>query len=345
MKSSSRISIDRGDVKSKKDKRRDDLSSSSSYTNSFSSSYSLSEDDGESTAAQSKRKSPLGGILRRSSSSLSLKNSKTKLKENEKHGDKKKSPSSSRSGSSESLVSNRSNLSRAQSLRNLEIEYEPNIGKNLPLNVYQTLFSIKSSNICVYAFKKEYQVSGNLSGDLIRVEIFVTKVLNSKQNLEKIKSAKSSHDSIALKAENERLVESMINELVGSIALIQVIYGSFHWKLAKEHTNLALIYLEHKNLPKQAKVHCEKAWSILVEDLKHKSIHVKENELADESEKQPKESVDDEFTEEEAAISHAQYQGFHRHQMMLNYIYGRASTLLKEYQAFFFVVVVKFTFF
>jgi hypothetical protein len=111
----------------------------------------------------------------------------------------------------------------------------------------------------------------------------------------------------------------MVAESTGAIALIEVIYGNIHWKLAKEHTNLAMIYLEFKGLPKQARVHCEKAWSILVAEFTHKArleLHGLEN--------QSEENDDD-----ESSKAHL-YPDCNKHQMILNYIYGRASTLLKE---------------
>lgn len=65
-----------------------------------------------------------------------------------------RSRSSSRDfSSSESLT----NLSKANSLKNLEAEYEP-IASNLNFNIYQALFSIKSSNLRIYTLTKEYQV-------------------------------------------------------------------------------------------------------------------------------------------------------------------------------------------
>jgi hypothetical protein len=48
--------------------------------------------------------------------------------------------------------------SRANSLRNLQDDYQP-VGKNLPLNVYQILLSIKNSMVNVYKLRRTYQVN------------------------------------------------------------------------------------------------------------------------------------------------------------------------------------------
>lgn len=117
----------------------------------------------------------------------------------------------------------------------------------------------------------------------------------------------------------------MINEACGSISLVEVIYGSIHWKLAKEITNLALIYLEVRKLPKQARIECEKAWTILVEDFRHQT----RNELnADEGlDKEPQQGQLD--SDDGLQTTHV-YPDCSKHQMILNYIYGRASSILKE---------------
>lgn len=124
----------------------------------------------------------------------------------------------------------------------------------------------------------------------------------------------------------------MIAESVGAISLVQVIYGSYHWKLAKEHTNLALVYLEFKHKPKQAKYHCEKAWSILVDDLKQKTVLEMNQPNRDADE------LDADLTENDTSSMGGQdeqayvpYQDFDKHQMLLNYIYGRSCALLKQY--------------
>lgn len=134
----------------------------------------------------------------------------------------------------------------------------------------------------------------------------------------------------ALKEENAKIADQMVNESSGAISLVEVIYGSIHWKLAKEHTNLALIYLDFKNMAKQAREQCQKAWSILVEDFKHKKrmedIHGANFEEA--------EHENNAGGSEEDKSDHI-YPDCNRHQMMLNYIYGRASTILKELEFLF----------
>jgi hypothetical protein len=93
--------------------------------------------------------------------------------------------------------------------------------------------------------------------------------------------------------------------------LNRVIFGNTHWKLAWNHINLALCYLELKNLPKQAKEHCEKAWEIYLEDLRQEQI----NHLTDSEYETDRQFLD---------------QNSDQHHMILNYVYGRSCTLLKE---------------
>jgi hypothetical protein len=69
----------------------------------------------------------------------------------------RRSSSRSRSSSRDFSSSESLNLSKANSLKNLEAEYEP-IASNLNFNIYQALFSIKSSNLRIYTLTKEYQV-------------------------------------------------------------------------------------------------------------------------------------------------------------------------------------------
>jgi hypothetical protein len=104
----------------------------------------------------------------------------------------------------------------------------------------------------------------------------------------------------------------MINESIGIVAIHQVVYGVTHWKLAWSHINLAHIYLEYKNLPKQAKHHCEQAWSIFYEDLKDEVRHDLNN------------SNFENFAFEFYNVN------YNKHHTILNYVYGRSCTLLKE---------------
>lgn len=187
----------------------------------------------------------------------------------------------------ESVVSSKSVLSESNSFKNLIEENDPN--EKLPTKVYNLLESLKKSKINIYNLKKSY-----------------------KDNIVKVKQFNAqSYELIAI---NEKIADLMVQECLGCIALSQVIFGSSHWKFAMAYTELALIYLEFKNLPKQAKLHCETAWKILYEELKNKNLH-------------------------EANKSEYQSNNFatvipcliHKHQMILNYIYGRACTLTKEY--------------
>ena len=131
-----------------------------------------------------------------------------------------------------------------------------------------------------------------------------------KENLSKITD--TSQESQEIKEKNEKLADLMVKELIGVISLNQVIYGQSHWKLAWSHIHLAQIYLEYKNLPKQAKHHCEQAWSIFLEDLKDETCFNLNN------------------TNESNTYEYYN-QDLNKHQMILNYIYGKSCTILKQY--------------
>ena len=102
-----------------------------------------------------------------------------------------------------------------------------------------------------------------------------------------------------IKIEQENLNENLFKERIGLICLNDAIHGKRSLNLSHAHVNLGQAYLNYRNLPKQAKVHCEKAWKIQVECLK--------------------ENIYEEFSLDDSY-----------HQMVLNFVYGRACTLLKE---------------
>lgn len=162
-RSSSRSSSGRKPQKGTKNKKYSSDSDSDVSAGSFlssSQSYSPSFSSDSDTKLSSSRKSS----LRRSNTSLH--NNKKSPKEEHKirNGSDKISNkfSLSSSSSTESLRSVKSQqLSKANSLVNLEAEYEP-IATNLPFNVYQALFSIKTSNLNIYTLKKEFQVNISL---------------------------------------------------------------------------------------------------------------------------------------------------------------------------------------
>jgi len=151
------------------------------------------------------------------------------------------------------------------------------------------LLSVKNSMINVYKLRKEYEKNQfeieNLNNNL-----------EANQECEKRK---------------EELSDEIIKELSSLLSLNRVIFGNTHWKLAWNHINLALCYLELKNLPKQAKEHCEKAWEIYLEDLRQEQI----NHLTDSEYETDRQFLD---------------QNSDQHHMILNYVYGRSCTLLKE---------------
>ena len=145
--------------------------------------------------------------------------------------------------------------------------------EDLPLNVLQLLLSIRESEINVKNLKLKHE-----------------------ENLQLLKSELNPAE---LEQENETLSDTLLRESIELISLNSVIYGEHHLKLAWAHVNLALVYLECQNLPKQAKHHCENAFRIHVEHLK----------ATGEVELEPNDQ---------------------RHQMVLNFVYGRSCTLLKE---------------
>jgi hypothetical protein len=151
----------------------------------------------------------------------------------------------------------------------------------------------------------------------------------------------------------------VINELAGVISISNVVYGSTHEKFALAHINLAQAYLEMKNLPKQAKKHCETAWNILLENLKEnakRSVQREQHEASKvveaiaKSQAEEKDAADadgvvtgsktkiepvDEEKPAEETIAVVEkkpyiYPDSEKHQMMLNYIYGRSCTILRE---------------
>jgi hypothetical protein len=99
-----------------------------------------------------------------------------------------------------------------------------------------------------------------------------------------------------IESDNDKIADELVKESTEVISLNEVIYGQSHYKTAFSYINLALIYLECKNLPKQAKNHCEKAWQIKLNNLKQEEY-----------------LIDD------------------KHEMILNFVYGRSCILLKEY--------------
>ena len=114
-----------------------------------------------------------------------------------------------------------------------------------------------------------------------------------------------------LEKENEKITESLFGESSQLISLNMVIYGENHCKLAWAHINMAEIYLECMNLPKQAKAQCDNAFRVQIEYLK--KLTVEEEELEQLDEVLSLDVIDDQ-----------------NYQMKLNYIYGRSCGLLKE---------------
>ena len=117
-----------------------------------------------------------------------------------------------------------------------------------------------------------------------------------------------------LKEVNESLADEMLKELVGVNSLSQVIYGDTHWKLAWSHINIALFYLEYKHLAKQAKHHCEKAYQVYTEDLK------------EQTRRSVMSNGDNGYDYSEEFYNPDEF----RHQMILNYVFGKSCTILKE---------------
>lgn len=134
--------------------------SSDSKSDSFDSFHS---DSGSSSSLSTSEFSGLENEYSSSRRSLKKRNSVSKSPR-----DKRSLSRSSSVHSSDSSLESVQNLSRANSLKNLEAEYEP-IASNLPFNVYQTLFSIKSSNLKIYTLIKEFQVEWMLTKKYMRI--------------------------------------------------------------------------------------------------------------------------------------------------------------------------------
>ena len=125
------------------------------------------------------------------------------------------------------------------------------------------------------------------------------------------------------------MCDELVKELAGVITLTQVIYGDTHWKLAWAHINLAQVYLEQKRLAKQAKHHCELAWAIYLEDLKDRTRRgLFVNTTAPKDEKNV--GVNGENEQDDESDADYYNPDADRHQMILNYLHGRACTILKE---------------
>ena len=122
------------------------------------------------------------------------------------------------------------------------------------------------------------------------------------------------------RVELEELAESILVESINVIPLIEIVYGIEDHKTASAYTNLAQVYLDYKNMPNQAKHHCEKAWSILFKCLKTDIYH---NYYKPDESAQNIDGPDGPVTVSSMSTSYID-----REQMILNYVYGRACTIL-----------------
>ena len=121
------------------------------------------------------------------------------------------------------------------------------------------------------------------------------------------------------RTELEELAESILVESINVIPLVEIVYGVEDHKTASAYVNLAQVYLDYKNMPNQAKQHCQKAWSILFKCLKddiHHNYYKPAEELTEASEAKGRVDVDSYVD---------------REQMILNYVYGRACTISLKY--------------
>jgi hypothetical protein len=90
----------------------------------------------------------------------------------------------------------------------------------------------------------------------------------------------------------EMLLENLLDECVGLKTLTLLYYGELHLNYAKTCLKLAEFYLEYKNYPRQAKMHCENGLDVM-----KNVVSVESNEVY----------------------------------MKLYYLMGRASTISKKY--------------
>ncbi len=175
----------------------------------------------------------------------------------------------------DSVASSQSTTSRPASTLELHV---PN--KDLPLNVLQLLLSIRESEILVKNLKFKYE-----------------------SNQKKLKQTEV---DLAVKLENEKICEEILRESIELIGLNAVVYGENHFKLAWAYINLAQVYLEIADMPKQAKKHCINAFKVQVEYVKK-------------------------LTRDEEVDSIEEFESNdHMHQMILNYVYGRAGDMLEK---------------
>ncbi|KAK3602303.1 hypothetical protein CHS0354_001738 [Potamilus streckersoni] len=95
-------------------------------------------------------------------------------------------------------------------------------------------------------------------------------------------------------------VDKSVQERIRCLALTRIVYGSFHWKMAQSHVNLAEAYLELKGFAVQAEYHTQNAMDIMLS-----SVHTTSTET------------------EKAEVFRVLFQ--------LNYTLGKAQTMMKKY--------------
>ncbi|KAL3886029.1 hypothetical protein ACJMK2_026053 [Sinanodonta woodiana] len=95
-------------------------------------------------------------------------------------------------------------------------------------------------------------------------------------------------------------VDKSVKERIRCLALTRIVYGSFHWKMAQSHVQLAEAYLELKGYAVQAEYHTQNAMDIMLN-----SVHTTSTET------------------EKAEVFRVLFQ--------LNYTLGKAQTMMKKY--------------
>ena len=285
------------------------------YSDQFS--LSTSGDDDE---YKSPPLSPSSSLKHGSQSSLNKNNEKRNGK---RRSNKSKSPTSSPSPSSSSFSLASSSATQLASRTDINSQTSASaqrLRRDDSLEILNREYAIDER---AKSFR-EHQVMASIRDSMIKC---LALKRQHKENKEAMKTKKlNAEASRALQTTNEKLADEMISEVCGVIALNQVVYGKLDWRLAWSHTSLALVYLEHKHLAEQARHHCECAWQIYV-DKCQSDISAGATQLTAAAAA----NVAGETDTNSELEYHNEDEEHHKHQMILNYVYGRASTILQEY--------------
>ena len=305
--------------------------------------YSSFSSESKQSASNKKSNKKLASI---SSSSSSL--SAPSRNSNGKHDDVTYSASDFSDDSSDNLLgSSDSKRSHTMSLLNLEREYEP-IGDGLPFNVYQLMLSIKTSMITVYSLKKLHQESveklradmdenkSELKSEIERLSELVIKELAGVISLSQVIYG-DTHEKVALAHINLAQVYLELKHLPKQ--------GKHHcevaWNILVDNLKDAAKKRMQRAQKEEARRAAEAAIATAKSGKKEKDEEVvvgSRVSVVDEGNMTYIDATDLKHDEEKVkkdeneAIDRKPYSypDSDKHQMMLNYIYGRSCSILKE---------------